>query len=297
MILNGPALRVMQQQARGRFVRKLLIYCGGLIVPVVAGLVFGFNLALQCVIAIFLAHGTQLMHQLTHGVFNPNKDRFIGWWLGLALFENFIEYRVSHLNHHRLIGTEKYHCHPSRMPKVSGLVKVVYSGLHLFKIVFYVKTLRRLFAALLGRSDIAPNDKQNRLICNDYRWMLLAHSGVLAGAYYFRLLGLLVDIWLIPLVIASCLHTLLELATHADCAMDETDPRLNSRSIRTNGLMNWFSNYGCFHAEHHQYMVVPMDVLPQIHGQIPMDIKHTNPGYLALVLQLMRSFVKGLKAS
>jgi fatty acid desaturase len=288
MIFNGATLKGMQQQARQRFVIKLLIYSCGLGVPMVAGLIYGFNIALQCVMAVFLAHGTQLTHQLTHVVFSNSKDRFIGWWLGVALFENFIEYRVSHLHHHRFIGSEKYHCHPSRMPKVKGLVKLVYNLLHLFKIVFYVKTAKRLLAALVGHSDIATNDKQKRMICQDYRWMILAYTGVLTAAYYFAFLPLLVDIWLIPLVIASCLHTLLELATHAQCAMDETDPALNSRSIRTNGLMNWFSNYCCYHAEHHQYMAVPVDALPQIHAQMPMDIKHTNPGYLALVLQLLK---------
>ncbi|MCV2884829.1 fatty acid desaturase [Aestuariibacter sp. AA17] len=288
MKLAPGELKSMQQKAKQLFVGKLVIYTLGMLIPVVCATVYGYQWWIPVLMGVMLSHGTQLMHQLTHGVYSQKVDRAIGGALGFMLFENFSEYRVSHLHHHRHIGTEQYHCHPSRQPQVKGWLKPGYVIAHLFKLVFYFKTLKRIASALNGQSDIADNDRQRRLICADYRWMLLGYVIVLATVSILDAWFILIDYWFIPLIIASILHTLIEVTSHVGCQMDNTNPEFNARSIETNILMRWYSNSGCYHAEHHKYMGIPVDALKGLKDRMQLQHHYHNNGYIDLCATLLK---------
>lgn len=288
MKLTRSELQSMRLQAKKNFVLKLLIYFLGLTLPVIFAMTYEYQWWVPLAMAVILSHGTQLMHQLTHGVYKPLTDRIIGGALGFMLLENFSEYRTSHLYHHRYIGTEQYHCHPSNQIQSNSWVKVLYGFAHLFKLVFYFRTLKRLLNALNGKSDIAENDRQRRWICTDYHWMLLGYVAVVTVVAIFGQWTLLFDFWLLPVIIASVLHTLIELTTHAGCQMDDPNPELNARSIETNAFMRWYSNFGCYHAEHHKYMWIPLDALTDLKSHMHMQLHYRCNGYFDLCLALIK---------
>jgi fatty acid desaturase len=45
-----------------------------------------------------------------------------------------------------------------------------------------------------------------------------------------------------------------------------------------------------YHAEHHAYPAVPFHRLPEVNRAIAPRLKSTSPGYIAVHLQILRSY-------
>lgn len=276
--------------AKTRFIFKLLFYCISLFFLVLHGVFNGYSYLLPFIIAVFYAHGTQLMHQLTHGVFSKNQDRVIGFLLGIPMFENFSEYKYSHIHHHKYIGTKNYRCHPTKQPK--GILRLGYQILEVFKIVTYVNNTKKMFQSIFNISLSAENERQKKHICQDYKCMLLFYSVFLMLSIYLNIVHIVYFYWFIPFIIASLYHAIIEFTVHAGCNMNSTDSMLNSNSVTSNAFMRWFSNYSCFHAEHHQYLNIPVDAIYVYREQYPSNPKYKYHGYFSLFRKLISSVFK-----
>ena len=98
--------------------------------------------------------------------------------------------------------------------------------------------------------------------------------------------------WIVPLIaLAAPIHTLVELPEHYKCNLDSVDVLENTRTIKSNSLMFWFTNGNNFHVEHHYAAAWPMDKLDILHEQIGHLIVNKNIGYREFYLIFIRDVI------
>ena len=134
--------------------------------------------------------------------------------------------------------------------------------------------------------DFVPARKQSdlireaRLFLSVYALLLLASvmSGSLVLWWY----------WILPVLIGQPFLRWFLLAEHTGCP--EVQNMLeNTRTTKTNGLMQqlcWNMN---FHTAHHAYAGIPFHRLPEANAILASRLTHVAPGYIAVNLDIYRN--------
>jgi len=284
----------MQESSRGGpFLRKLLLalalaaagaglaLCSRHILPKVLGLTL---------LGSMFAHFVELQHQCLHGsAFKSAKaNRLTGTLLGLPMLVSFSHYRVTHLHHHRFLGTaqdrEFFQYGSSSRLTLGRLL------LSAFNVARYAKLARNAWGAWRGRAPAdcegAPEHIQARVV-GEYRLM----TGSLGVALALALSGhatAVALLWLLPLLlVAEPLHLLIELPEHILCNASVKDPFVNTRTIKGSRISFWFTNGNNFHSEHHFMPGVPIHKLPRLHEQVKDRLtvyERSYPGFYRRLL-------------
>ena len=130
----------------------------------------------------------------------------------------------------------------------------------------------------------------------DYLTMLLFVT-VLAAASWYRADALIFKVWLAPLVLfAVPIHALIELPEHFACNTDEKNVFENTRSIKSNAFMTWFTNGNNYHVEHHLMPGLPIDRLHDLHISIRGEIKHYHSTYKEFFAALVTNRLKHISS-
>jgi fatty acid desaturase len=117
---------------------------------------------------------------------------------------------------------------------------------------------------------------------------MLATIAVFGVVSYWIGLHVLLMIWLIPLfVVAGPVHALIEMPEHFRCETDNTNVFRNTRSIKSNWFMTWFTNGNNYHVEHHLVPGAPIERLPEIHELVSSEIKYVHATYRDFFLEVM----------
>jgi fatty acid desaturase len=231
------------------------------------------RLGFQFLLALLLAHATELVHQCLHKTATGFGawDRVFGILLGLPTLVSYYYYQFWHLWHHRKNGTvedrESFGYAYNLLKSPSRHVRWLGFLLHLSMALHYRSAARRMCLAVRGRlqgelrreAPGMPGGVARKIQAN-YRLMaagLLSSAGV---SVLFRS-TLLIDLWLIPLLLWGPIHALIELPEHICCDFPGPDPRKNTRSLQAGWFMCWLTNNNCNHVGHHSDMLVPMDKL------------------------------------
>ncbi|MHA6622728.1 fatty acid desaturase family protein [Pseudonocardia sp. DLS-67] len=277
------------------FLAKLVI----LVVLTASGIVFALAehpLAIAVgvvLLAAMFTHAVELQHQCLHhsGFRRSGPHRLVGVALGLPLLVVYSHYRVRHLQHHRYLGTAndtEFFGFDTRSPLTARHLLV---GLFDYARLWHVG--RDLARAATGRwhYEYGPiADHMRRKIVQEYvlvgavAAIALAVALAGAGAYPLRL-------WLLPLVLAVPMHFLVELPEHILCDPNTTDVLRNTRSIRGSRLSTWFTNGNNLHIEHHAAMSVPINRLPERHGEVvrrALYVQRTYPEFYLLLWRALR---------
>ncbi|MDX3855195.1 fatty acid desaturase family protein [Streptomyces sp. AK02-01A] len=227
-------------------------------------------------------HAVELQHQcLHHSAFRRAlPHRLVGIPLGIPLMVVYSHYRVRHLQHHRYLGTPQdteFFGFDTRGPlTVPALLRGLFDYPRLGSVV------REVARSVTGRwsypyGHVAP--AMRRRIVVEYTILggvLLAAAGLVAAGYGEYVLRL----WALPLLLAVPMHFLVELPEHILCDTETTDVLRNTRSIRGSWLSTWYTNGNNLHIEHHAAMAVPINRLPERHGETRDFGLHVERTYL-----------------
>ncbi|AIR89858.1 fatty acid desaturase family protein [Pseudomonas cremoricolorata] len=255
------------------------------------GVMLGGMVLLGCM----FAHGVELQHQVLHaqGFRNKKLNEWIGVLLGLPMLVSFAEYRASHMHHHRFLGTpqnEEFFDYGDQYGKLS-LRSLSSMLIRLFMLTHYLRLLRNMFFSLTSEHRKFSLNVSRR-IKRDHIAMLLmiAMLSLLSAEFGVRLV---LCLWLLPLLfIAAPIHALIEMPEHFRCATDSTDPFQNTRTIKSNAFMNWFTNGNNYHVEHHYMPGLPIDRLHDLHETIHQRCAYVETSYTAFYSQLLKSAFK-----
>jgi fatty acid desaturase len=242
------------------------------------------------------AHAAELQHQTLHslGFRNRRANTVAGIALGVPMLISFAAYRATHLRHHRDLGTpqnreffdygDQYGADGSRSRWRTALSWTVrFTMLH-----FY-----RLFLANTARA-VARRDYDGESATTS-RWIRRDHYVILAGLLALTTVSVVLGspvvlwVWILPLlVVAGPVHAAIELPEHFRCETLNRDPFANTRTIRSNRFMMWFTNGNNFHVEHHLLPNLPIERLPDLHAEVRPGLTYFHTGYLDFFRKLGR---------
>ena len=242
------------------------------------------------------AHAAELQHQTLHGLgFRGRRANTVaGIALGVPMLISFAAYRVAHLRHHRYLGTplnreffdygDQYGAEEDRNRLRTALDWLVrFSMLH-----HYALFLRNLFSSLRGRDFEGETATTSRRIRRDHLVVLAAFVAMTALSFA---LGrpVVVLVWALPLVlVAAPVHAAIELPEHYGCETLDEDAFANTRTIRSNRFMYWFTNGNNFHVEHHLLPNLPIERLPEAHVLVRDRLRYFHSGYGRFFYRLLR---------
>lgn len=235
---------------------------------------------------LMMAHGVELQHQALHnaGFRSRRVNRVVGFFLGLPLLISFAHYQDRHLHHHQNVGTsqdsEFFQYSKENNHQTLRLVANLLMLSHWWRV-------GGLMVAAVMNGDLGKiYNKHNRAgIRTDYVLFLFVLTALLMASIAQ---GNLVGLKVIALVLlAAPVHTLLELPEHSGC--DRCDDVLkNTRSIRSNRLMTWFTNGNNYHVEHHLSPNVIPERLHILHQRIQPKIAFQNDSYFEFIASLFK---------
>lgn len=233
------------------------------------------------ILGLAFAHGVELQHQALHGsgFSNPMITRVIGFILGLPLLVSYSSYQYLHFVHHDKVGTKddtEFFEFNTLSKESSIFVKL--SSFFLFPHYreFFRRTIKSLRSHnIIDKCDIATCKK----VRSEYLLMaLIIGTWSLASIYYQNFLILYV--WLIPLlVVAAPIHSLIELPEHFGCNNKSENILENTRTIKSNFFLTWFTNGNNYHVEHHMYPLVRPEKARAMSKILTGKIRYYNNTY------------------
>jgi fatty acid desaturase len=221
-------------------------------------------------IGLWQAHAVELQHQVLHGLGfrNVRLNHFVGVILGLPMLVSYSGYRASHLLHHRLLGTPENKEFFDYGDQYGGKPLTVYQiATRLLMLQHYKNFACSLRLAILNRPFPGESQATSNRMRREYLLMLLGIVALLTIGYQFNEWRPFL-VWLCSLtLIATPVHALIEMPEHYLCDMTTTDVFANTRSIKSNLFLTWFTNGNNFHVEHHLAPGLPMEALPDLFEQ------------------------------
>ncbi|MEV8633636.1 fatty acid desaturase [Streptosporangium sp. NPDC051023] len=292
------SLKHLRTEVRGAtFVLKLLV-CAAI---TAAGLLFALQPAPWArilgvaLIGCMFAHAAELQHEALHNLAFRNKraNTIVGTALGLPMLISFTAYRVAHLRHHRYLGTAMnreffdYGDQYGDAAGKTGFQRAMDWAARFTMFHHYRVFLANLWHSLLGRDFDGETRTVSRRIRHDHFLILGSISTLTVISVAFGSQFVLWA-WLLPLlIVAAPVHALIELPEHHGCETLDTDVFANTRSVRSNRLMMWFTNGNNFHVEHHVMPNLPISRLPDLHLEIRDRLRYFHTGYFDYFRKLM----------
>ncbi|GHF52410.1 fatty acid desaturase [Streptomyces mashuensis] len=284
------SLKHLRTGIRGRVFATKLVVCA--LITVTGGVLaaqdaLSVRIAGVVLLGCMYAHAAELQHETLHNLaFRSRRANTVaGTVLGMPMLISFAAYRTSHLRHHRYLGTplnreffdygDQYGA-GQRSRTAAALDWVTRFTMFHHYGLFLASTVR----ALRGQDFAGETATVSRRIRRDHLLMLAA---VLALTALSLALGstLVLWVWVLPLVlVAAPVHALVELPEHHRCETLNEDPFRNTRTIRSNRLMTWFTNGNNYHVEHHVMPNLPIERLPDLHAEIRDRLHFYHPGYV-----------------
>jgi fatty acid desaturase len=242
-------------------------------------------------------HMVELQHQcLHHSAFRRSTvHRPVGLLLGLPMLSVYSHYRVQHLQHHKYLGTRsdsEFFGFDKRAPLTWGnLLRGMLSPARLVQVGRDMLTsCRGSWTYEMGQIG----DRARRQVVSEYRLLTLAvlTALVLSAVGYGHAVLVL---WVMPLLLATPIHFIMELPEHLLCDNDSTDVLRNTRTISGSRFSRWFTNGNNFHVEHHAAMVVPINRLRERHPLARRSAIHTERSYPAFYRMVLHEVAANRK--
>jgi fatty acid desaturase len=249
-------------------------------------------------LGLMYAHALELQHEALHGIGfrRPQANVVAGVLLGIPMLTSFAAYRTSHMRHHRDLGTpenKEFFDYGDQYgdegrSKLGNLVSWAY---RLSMIAHYGQ-----FFLLVAKSvTVRPLDGEKPVTARHIRRDYLIMAALLAATLAWTAVTgnlLLVWLWFVPMVlVAAPAHALVELPEHFRCETGTTDVFRNTRTIRSNRFMAWFTNGNNFHVEHHFMPSLPISQLPELHDALDgrVEYDHLHPSYAEFFAHLRKT--------
>jgi fatty acid desaturase len=234
-----------------------------------------------------------IRHETHHGTpFRSQAiNRTVHWIAGFFGINEPLSDRWLHTAHHS-------HTYDSaRDPEIqtSRPPNFLLMFLDLFRLAILRVKLRRIFGLAFGYFEpalarVVPESERAKVIASA-RAMLLGYAAIFALALAFQ------SWW--PLLLTfgarisgAWLHTLILFTQHTGLPENVNDHRLNSRTIRTNPVLQflyWNMNY---HVEHHMFPLVPFYNLPALHRKLRSQMPPPYQGFTAAWAEILPALIR-----
>ncbi|MEU9340155.1 fatty acid desaturase [Streptomyces sp. NPDC048278] len=247
------------------------------------------------VVGLMFAHMLELQHETLHSIaFRGRRPNVVaGVLLGLPTLVSFAAYQVSHLRHHRDLGTpenQEFFDYGDQYGSEQGSV-LRKAGLWTYRLTMvahYKQFLRTSGRVLTGRNLGEESPLTQRRIRRDH-WVILGTLVLSVAASALTHSWAVVWAWLLPLALVGLpAHALIELPEHFRCDTDTPDVFENTRTITSNRFMAWLTNTNNFHVEHHLLPTLPFRKLAEVHQEVAPRARFYHRTYRDFFGRLIR---------
>jgi len=230
-------------------------------------------LLVQGILLVFLF---TLLHETSHKT--PFKSRWandvVGHICGFILFLPANWFRYFHFAHHKFTQI------PGKDPELEAPRPSTWGRYiaHVSGIPVWISHARTLIrnAAGMQQASYVPQARHGNIVKESQLYLL--GYGVLLWVSIAQSSGVLLYIWLLPMVLGQPFLRLYLLAEHGRCPM-VANMFENTRTTFTNRLVRALAWQMPFHAEHHTYPSVPFHKLPKLHSLIQPHLLVSADGY------------------
>lgn len=243
-------------------------------------------------LGLMFAHGVELQHQALHllGFRNRRLNEIVGIAVGLPMLVSLAGYQASHLRHHQRLGTplNKEFFDYGDQYGASRVASLWAWTQRFLMLSHYKQFLINLWLTVRGSDFPDETPETSRRLRRDH-CVMVAAIAVLCALSALLHRPLVLWLWLVPLaLVAAPVHALIEMPEHYRCDTSTTNVYANTRTIRANPLLTWFTNCNNFHVEHHLMPGLPMERLPDLHEHIVDHIENYHDTYLDFFRSLRR---------
>jgi fatty acid desaturase len=226
-------------------------------------------------------------HELSHWTVFKTRwlNNLFGHLFGFTVFMPREHDRMEHYQHHRHTQDPELDGELQGSPFFTTRSYLLYaSGIGYWSGIF----LRTLGTASNSRFPAFFTGKQRRLATMEARIYLLGYATIAVLSLYYQS-WFAVTYWLAPMLTTKFIHNCQNLAEHTGMP-NEPDILINTRTIKSNALLNWLAWNMPYHTAHHTYPAVPFYKLPQLHAEMVagMGREPETIGYLSYQYHMLR---------
>lgn len=232
-------------------------------------------------IACAMSGLTILMHDGNHGLLFKKQflNRWIGFLCGLPGLVAVSAYRSIHLQHHRKLHTDEDPDNIETAAKKS-------MPLVLFYYVFFVigTYLYLPFVAYTGFT------LANRRVKIDIAVEYVMMAAIIIGLFLVFPASLIVQVWLIPLLIAAQISNVRGLTEHG--MTTGGSPFTDTRTVISNRFVSFMMCNLNYHLEHHLFPGIPWYNLPGLHNILQEEYRKAGASVYRSYTQFLIDFAK-----
>ncbi len=161
--------------------------------------------------------------------------------------------------------------------------------LYLLGISYWYSRIQRLVVQAAGQVEGSYlSEAQRQQVAREACVHVLAYGGLAAASLLLQS-GVLVQLWIAPLLLTKVLHQVQNITEHT-ALTHHPDVVHNTRTIKTWPVLRWMAWNMQYHTAHHTYPAVPFHKLPALHAEMVARLGYQPPtiGYLAFQYHFIR---------
>jgi fatty acid desaturase len=223
-----------------------------------------------------------LMHESNHNLLFKNRqlNRWAGFICGFPSLVAVSAYRTLHLTHHANTSTEHdpdsmVHNTPKSLPMVVFFYIFLILGAYIYLIHLVITSIKLADA------------RMRRNILVEYALII----AIFTTLFWVLPFYVMLNIWLIPLLIAAQLTNVRGLAEHG--LTSSGNVFTDTRTVTSNPFVSFMMNNLNFHLDHHLFPGVPWYNLPKLHAMLGEEYRAAGssvyPSYSAFLADFFRA--------
>ena len=217
------------------------------------------------------------LHECSHSTAFKSKllNNLVMFFCGLVLLMPSIWFREFHMQHHRHTqDTENDPELETEHPRTIASYIFLISGIKI-----WIDLFNNFFNLILGNANESYIKSTNtKKVVFEARIDLVIYLFLLFISLNFNN-GMLLYVWIIPMIIGQPFLRLFLLAEHGFCNLT-TDMTKNSRTTKTNFLVSFFMWNMNYHTEHHYNPGIPFHKLQKYQKKNELKFKFQQLGYI-----------------
>ena len=274
-LISGEELRAYNQRTN---LRGGLQAGSHLLAIVLAGVALHLSWGSYWAMLWFVVLGTLLnflyagQHELSHWTVFRTRwlNTSLGHLFGFLVLMPREHDRMEHYQHHRHTQNPELDGELQGSPFYESLSSYLWyaSGIGYWIGIIW----RTVGTAFTFRFPNFFTEKQRRLSTFEARIYLLGYLTIAFLSLYLQS-WFVVTYWLAPMLATKFIHNCQNLAEHTGMP-NEPDILINTRTIKSNRLLNWLAWNMPYHTAHHTYPAVPFYKLPRLHSDMVASLGH-----------------------
>ncbi len=239
-----------------------------------------------------LIHGmSNFMHEGIHGTLFKNRrwDRWFGFIMGAPSLFSMTAYGVNHLLHHKHTRTDKDPDNFHNFSDNPTTLSIMYYAWLAFGMVFYSVRVPWVAVRHGSRKDYSNMAVERTLLS-------VALLTLAITSWWFGFIGIVVQVWIIPLGVAALLGNVRGWAEHTQTVSGH--PLTETRTVTSNRLFSFLNINLNYHIEHHLFPGIPWYNLPKVHRLLLDDYKAAGSSiygsYAHFLFDAFRTGIHGL---